>query len=154
MTLVSPQYYLDFAFWATLNQLPGSISLTMTRISICLFLKRFFVTDSRWKWALNSMITLSLLALVSWFCFFFAQCRPIGKLFHKQAEGTCWSYVVISDIGYYQGGELSKLIRHDMKRLTVLKRSGRLQIWCLRSCQLCFCGRYESAAGPSLGSAS
>ena len=125
MSLVPPQYYLDLAMWATLNQIPGSISLTLTRISICLFLKRFFVTDSRWKWALNSMVALSLLALVSWLCVYFAQCRPVTKLFHKLAPGTCWSYVVVADIGYYQGGELSSLAHTLCTSLT----DGITAIW-------------------------
>ena len=103
--LVPLQYYDNFSFWSTLNQLPGSISLTLTRISICLFLKRFFVTDSRWKWALNSIAALTVLTLVSWFCVFFAQCRPVGKILYRLSKGTCWPDRVIADIGFYQGGK-------------------------------------------------
>ena len=103
--LVPLQYYSDVAVLSTLNRLPGSVSLTLTRVPICLFLKRFFVTNSRWKWALNSVLALTVLALVSWFCVCFAQCRPVGKIFHRLAEGICWSDAVLADIGYYQGGE-------------------------------------------------
>ena len=61
------------------------------------------------------MIAFLFLSTVPMLVRFFAQCRPIQKLWYPETPGNCWNPQDQTAIGYYQGGE-SFHIQDDSRR--------------------------------------
>ncbi|KAJ2982148.1 hypothetical protein NUW58_g6503 [Xylaria curta] len=80
-----------------------NISSTLSKVSLCLLLRRLISGAPVWKTLLAAQIVLLL--LVNAVCTFTSllQCRPLEKLWKPDIPGRCWSPDVQQNIGYFQG---------------------------------------------------
>lgn len=80
------------------------ISTMFTKISICLFLLRIFVTNPAWKRALYFIMAVTVATNGPAAITVFAQCKPVAKVWDRNIEGTCWARETQTKIFYCQGG--------------------------------------------------
>ena len=108
----------------TVGEITVSTSLTFARISICLFLGRFFTTELKWKRTLHTIITLVIIAYMIWLSLYLTHCNPARKLFYPTTPGHCSSWTRLSAVNYYQGCKSTQLQDRAMNALTVTSNLG------------------------------
>lgn len=84
------------------------ISTMLTKISICLFLLRIFMTNRVWKKVMFIFIALITVTNTSSAIAIFLQCKSAAKLWDPSIEGTCWPQKTRVGLYYYQGGKTAK----------------------------------------------
>ncbi|KAL8782736.1 MAG: hypothetical protein Q9213_005160 [Squamulea squamosa] len=78
-------------FWHIIWQPTFFISVTLTRISICLLLLRIFCVNRRWRLCLWGVAALILAISIPSLIMVFTQCRPYGKSWDPLGiPGYCW----------------------------------------------------------------
>ena len=97
--------FIEAVKYTYLGQTPLFLSASCSRISICLFLLRLFVTNRRWRIALWTFIAVIAASGFLTPITLFAQCRPVAKLWNPFLDGSCWSPRTQLDIEYFMGGE-------------------------------------------------
>ena len=80
------------------------------RLSICLFLLRIFWMKRAWRWGLYAVMSFATAVIIPTIVSLLAQCSPVQKLWDPLLLGSCWSPHTVLDIGYFHGGEWSKII--------------------------------------------
>lgn len=102
-------YYLDSAravFSVKLLRITEFMLIFSTiflKISICLFLKRFFLTSKRWVVFLWSFIVFNTIVSLFDAVVIFPQCTPVELNWDRSVKGHCWSDTAINAIGIVQG---------------------------------------------------
>ncbi|KAI1125735.1 hypothetical protein F5Y10DRAFT_225261 [Nemania abortiva] len=76
---------------------------TLSKVSICLFVRRLVARVRVWRIALAVQIILLLLVNLAYTFTTLLQCRPLEKLWKPDIAGRCWSLSIQQDIGYFQG---------------------------------------------------
>ncbi|KAK4228923.1 hypothetical protein QBC38DRAFT_131840 [Podospora fimiseda] len=92
------------------------MSVTLSKISICLFFMRFLKSKRRQRsksknkrrgrWLLGSLIVFMAIVNLGYSLSINLQCRPLEKLWNDlgvEEEGGCWDLNVQRDFGYFQG---------------------------------------------------
>ncbi|KAI0407780.1 hypothetical protein F4802DRAFT_487222 [Xylaria palmicola] len=76
---------------------------TLSKVSICLFIRRLVARARAWRMVLAVQIILLLLVSLAYTFTLLLQCRPLEKVWKPDIPGRCWSLVVQQSIGYSQG---------------------------------------------------
>jgi len=77
---------------------------TLSKVSICLFVRRLVARVKVWRIVLAGQIVLLLLVNLAYTFTTLLQCRPLEKLWKPLIPGQCWSLGIQQNIGYFQGG--------------------------------------------------
>jgi len=80
---------------------------TMAKISICLFFIRLVGAVKQWRILLSCQIFFMAVINLAFSLTTNLQCRPLEKLWNPSVPGQCWSPSVQTNIGYFQGGNVS-----------------------------------------------
>ncbi|KAI3317017.1 hypothetical protein HD806DRAFT_397665 [Xylariaceae sp. AK1471] len=80
-----------------------NIGSTLSKVSICLFVRRLVARVRVWRIVLAVQILLLLLVNLAYTFTTLLQCRPLEKLWKPLIPGQCWGLGVQQDIGYFQG---------------------------------------------------
>ena len=86
----TPKQIPRATYWHIIWQPTFFLSVTMTRISICLLLLRIFGVNRAWRWALWVTVVLILAINTPSFIMVFTQCRPYAKSWNPLIDGYCW----------------------------------------------------------------
>ena len=108
MLYLSPDQQMQTVKFLYLSQFPCVASIMCTKMSICLFLLRFFKSNNIWKKSLYSLGVFVIITQVSSICAILLQCRPVERNWTLAVRGTCWSHEVFSGLDYYQGSKFSQ----------------------------------------------
>src|SRR3569833_1352968 len=95
---------LEFDFLGQPRFMMGS---TMAKISICLFFIRLVGAVKQWRILLSCQIFFMAVINLAFSLTTNLQCRPLEKLWIPSVPGQCWSPSVQTNIGYFQGGNVS-----------------------------------------------
>lgn len=80
------------------------MSVTLSKISICLFLMGLLGRARQWRILLGVLIVLMAAVNLAFSLTVNLQCRPLEKVWKPQVEGSCWDPRVQLNFGYFQGG--------------------------------------------------
>lgn len=104
---LNPNEILDIVKWGLFSQVFVSISLGLTKISVCVFMLR--VVDNaqkritRFLWVLIGFVAAAHFVQV---LLFLVQCRPLEALWNPFLKGRCFSLHIVYMIAYTNFGEL------------------------------------------------
>ncbi|KAK4166233.1 hypothetical protein QBC43DRAFT_21986 [Cladorrhinum sp. PSN259] len=79
------------------------MSVTLSKISICLFFMKLLGRAQQWRILLGVLIFFMAAVNFTFSLTVNLQCRPLEKLWHPAVEGSCWNPSVQRDFGYFQG---------------------------------------------------
>ena len=94
-----------FNMLAVDNKVKVFVALALTKISICLFLRRLAQFD-RLKRLLHGLIALIILTHVPLFLLIVLQCNPVDKYWHTEVPGSCFRKKTVEKIIIAQGVKL------------------------------------------------
>ncbi|KAI8623563.1 hypothetical protein F5Y19DRAFT_492524 [Xylariaceae sp. FL1651] len=80
-----------------------NIGSTLSKVSICLFIRRLVARVRVWRIVLAIQVILLLIVNLAYTFTTLLQCRPLEKLWKPLIPGQCWSLGIQQDIGYAQG---------------------------------------------------
>ena len=93
-----------------MNELNTLIGIFFIKLSIGLLLLRVFGIKNSLRWAIYFIVAFVFVTTVISFSMVLAQCQPLAKLWNDSLPGTCWNADVLSNIGYYNGGQYTERI--------------------------------------------
>ena len=96
--------------WSSIAEPIGTSSGLCTRLSICLFLLRIFLTKRVWRWGLYAVMVFVTAVIIPTIVCLLVQCSPVQKLWDPLLPGSCWSPQTVIDIGYFNGGKSSNIM--------------------------------------------
>ncbi|GAP85576.2 putative integral membrane protein [Rosellinia necatrix] len=76
---------------------------TLSKVSVCLLVRRLVARVRPWRAALAVQVLLLLAVNLAYAVATLLQCRPLEKLWKPDVPGTCWGLGVRQGIGYFQG---------------------------------------------------
>ncbi|KAK3986634.1 hypothetical protein QBC44DRAFT_402039 [Cladorrhinum sp. PSN332] len=79
------------------------MSVTLSKISICLFFMKLLGRARQWRILLGVLIFFMAVVNLTFSLTVNLQCRPLEKLWNPEVEGSCWNPSVQRDFGYFQG---------------------------------------------------
>ena len=100
---LSPGQLVQAGKYLIVGEFPVAVSTAFSKIAICLFLSRFFMTFPLWTRILRFTIAFIATTTVSWFVANFFKCHPFRKDWNPTIEGTCWTDNQQNAINYFQG---------------------------------------------------
>jgi len=81
------------------------MSVTLSKISICLFFMSMLGRARQWRILLGVLIFPMAAVNLAFALAVNLQCRPLEMLWRPDVEGECWSPSIQMNFGYAQGGE-------------------------------------------------
>ncbi|KAK4458515.1 hypothetical protein QBC42DRAFT_314328 [Cladorrhinum samala] len=99
-TSSDPSRALEFSI---LGQPWYLMSVTLSKISICLFFMKLLGRARQWRILLSVLIVFMAAVNFAFSLTVNLQCRPLEKLWNPSVDGGCWNPSVQRDFGYFQG---------------------------------------------------
>ncbi len=80
------------------------MSVTLSKISICLFFMSLLGRARQWRILLGVLIFMMAALNLAFALAVNLQCRPLEKVWKPFVEGDCWDPSIQINFGYAQGG--------------------------------------------------
>lgn len=80
------------------------VSVTLSKVSICLFFMSLLRRARRWRFLLVGIIVLMAAFSLAFVLAIYVQCRPLEKVWHPSLAGSCSDASVRLGFAYAQGG--------------------------------------------------